>query len=757
MTGPSDADVARLRALADRQRRELSRLRSRAAARSVTDLATGVLMEQLRCPPAEARRQLASLAAESGHSVEALAAQITGQPEPEPGERAAAAAVTLDWAGIPNAPDAAALAATLLDEALAPVGATAVGLWVAEPDGGLELAGQAGLGELEASRWRRIHPDMRTLAQEAAAGTEIWRPGGTSAAEDRPVMGLWPGGAGAVLPLSHGGVPAGCMAIWWPEPLDGFPQALRRQLVALADLAGQALDLNVPADGQGTRHRAFWIFGLLEALLEGFWFARPVTGHDGPVTDFRIVHASGRFGDIAGECDRGLTGRQMLQAFPQAALAGGLFDACVTALATGQPQQLSGDPVASGPEPADQVAAPAVAVAPLYDGVAIAWRATGDAGRLATLLQHAQRLGRIGGWEENLRTGDVHWTEYTFALFGQEPGQPVPIGELRSRVIPDDIPAVDAFRDALLRERRESAAVFRVVRSDDGSVRQMRAYAEPVTDAAGALIAVRGAFQDISADYHTQLAFAAAREQLADTEQRAQEEHRLAVRLQQAITPRVSEPVAAAGLDVVARYRPSGPGSLVSGDWYDTVLLPTKEVLVVVGDIAGHGLDAVTGMVAMRNALRGLAITGEGPASLLRWLNGAACHLTDGIIGTAICGIYDPDGRSLRWARAGHLPPVLVRHGKAAALELPAGLMLGADPDGSYTEVTTSLRLGDVLLLFTDGLIERRDQPIDDAIRSLLTIASRPVSDVSSYADDVVSATSANTDDDACLVAIHVR
>jgi len=69
---------------------------------------------------------------------------------------------------------------------------------------------------------------------------------------------------------------------------------------------------------------------------------------------------------------------------------------------------------------------------------------------------------------------------------------------------------------------------------------------------------------------------------------------------------------------------------------------------VVVGDIAGHGLDAVTGIVALRNGLRGLSVTGAGPATLLGWLNSAACHLTDGIIGTAVCGLYDPVGRSLR-------------------------------------------------------------------------------------------------------------
>src|SRR5262249_56300603 len=106
--------------------------------------------------------------------------------------------------------------------------------------------------------------------------------------------------------------------------------------------------------------------------------------------------------------------------------------------------------------------------------------------------------------------------------------------------------------------------------------------------------AVRGGCRDVPAESHTRRALAAAREQLADTEERAAEEHRLAIRLQEAITPRSAagdEPVEAAGLDVAARYRPSGEGSLVSGDWYDTVLLPSKKVLLVVGDIAGHGLD----------------------------------------------------------------------------------------------------------------------------------------------------------------------
>jgi serine phosphatase RsbU (regulator of sigma subunit) len=250
---------------------------------------------------------------------------------------------------------------------------------------------------------------------------------------------------------------------------------------------------------------------------------------------------------------------------------------------------------------------------------------------------------------------------------------------------------------------------------------------------------------------------AAAREQLAHTEERAAEEHYLAVRLQQAITPRSAEPLAAAGLDIAARHRPSGQGRLVSGDWYDIVPLPGRETLLVVGDVAGHGLDGVTGMVAMRNGLRALAATGAGPATLLSWLNAAAWQFSPGVTGTVICGQFDPETKSLNWARAGHLPPVLVRDGQPRILEPPPGVMLGADSDIAPEGATTSLQSGDTLLFFTDGLIERRDQSIDEALDALLHTARHPAANIGQYADDLINQASSDTDDDACLLAVRVR
>ena len=100
---------------------------------------------------------------------------------------------------------------------------------------------------------------------------------------------------------------------------------------------------------------------------------------------------------------------------------------------------------------------------------------------------------------------------------------------------------------------------------------------------------------------------------------------------------------------------------------------------------------------------------------------------------------------------------ILVREGQAGQLPLPEGLLLGADPDARYSEEVTTLRLGDTLLMFTDGLIERRDEPIDEALATLLQVASRPVGDIGDYADFLLPEAASDTGDDACLVAVRIR
>ena len=298
---PSGGDVVRLQALIARQRRELDRMRTQAATRSVVDLAIGMLMEQLNCSPVEARQQLARLALQAGDSLAGLAAQITRQSPPagadDPGGPAdpGARGLSLAWAAAEAAPDGSAVATALLDEVLAGTGAVAVALWLLEPDGGLELAGQAGFEAREASRWRRIHPDMRTLPHDVARDeVETWWPAGPPEGDDRPLMGRWPGGARAGLPLRDSGMTVGSMVVCWPEPLAEFPAPLRRQLAALADLAAHALEAE---PGGSTAGSGSWVLGLMDGLVGALLFAHAVRDDDGEVTDFRFDHVSPGFRD----------------------------------------------------------------------------------------------------------------------------------------------------------------------------------------------------------------------------------------------------------------------------------------------------------------------------------------------------------------------------------------------------------------------------------------------------------------------------
>ncbi|HET9899011.1 MAG TPA: SpoIIE family protein phosphatase [Streptosporangiaceae bacterium] len=754
MTANDDEHVARLSALVARQRQEIDGLRQQAAARSIIDLARGILMERLGCSAAAAASQLAKIAADSRTPLAELAAEIAGERAVPAGTSAGvspapwAGSVVLAGAAMELSADGSGLAAAMLSESLAAEGAVAVAIWLVSLDGAIELAGEAGFGPGEASRWQRMPPGTGAPGERSArTAAELWWPAGRPPGAAMPVIGRWPEGARAVVPvLTENARCIGALEICWPAVLGGFPHPLRRQIRALAKLTAQALttDSGVAVADQ----RTSWVLDLLEGLHESILFALPIRADDGAVTDFRIIRVSEAFRDPAGRSPADLAGQSLIEAYPAAAMPGGLLEHAVQVARTGIAQHISGGLITG---------IASVRIARLADGIAISPRHAAEADRLATLLEHAQRLGRFGGWEENLAAGTVHWSRAMFPLFGVPDDQPVRLSQLHSSVISDDAATVEAFRTRLLRDKVATAAIFRVVRRDDASVRQVRAFAEPVTDHYGKLVAVRGAYQDVSAHYHTELALAATRDLLSDTEERRAEEHRLALRLQQAITPQSSRLVEAAGLEVAARYRPAGAAHLVSGDWYDTVMLPSKQVMLAVGDVAGHGIDAVTGMVALRNCLRGLTITGAGPACLLTWLNGAACHLTDDILGTAICGLYDPADGMLRWARAGHLPAVLVRDAKAELLPQPQGVLLGVDPQASFSEATMPLRLGDTLLLFTDGLIERRNASIDECLDDMLKVASRPVTDLDDYADLLAAQAGSDTGDDACLVAVTLR
>ncbi|HEX3188584.1 MAG TPA: SpoIIE family protein phosphatase [Streptosporangiaceae bacterium] len=781
-----DDDMLRLITVIEHQRRELDRIRASAAQESVVAMARGALMERLGLSSAEAAAQLAELSAATAIPLAEMAAAVlaepvsgavpanqpANQPGTEPGITATSAPLLAE-AAAELAADGAELAGTLAAQIIDPLGAAAVVVWLLGADGTLVLLGEQGLSRGEAGHWRHVPPQLDCPAQRVAHGAaDLWWSEGRPDCDPVPVAGA-PGGARAVLALrERSGELLGVLEVSWPGP-KALTAKVRQHLSSLAAGCAPVIVARLAHGDLAAAHPKEAVYTLLDDLAESVLVVRAVRDADGELADFSIEHVSPAFRDPAGQAEVDLTRLTLLEAYPASVTGSGLFARARQVLADGMSQFVSGplrESLASGlPANEAESADPALAdlrVARFFDGVIFTWHRDSSADGLAAVLDHAQRLGRLGGWEENLVTGTVRWTDSAFGLFGltPRPGAEIPLADLHSYVMAADKPVVKRFRQRLPEQRDALTATFRVVHPDDRSIRQIRVFAEPVTDAAGVVVALRGAFQDISAQYHTQVALAATRDQLADSEQRVAEEHLLALRLQQAIMPPDEQPVEAAGIDVAVRYRPVGEGHLVGGDWYDTLLMPSQDVLLVVGDVAGHGIDAVTGMVAARNSLRGLAITGSGPAELLRMLNGVMCDLTSGVVGTVVCGLYNPDTSVLRWARAGHLPPVLVRGRTACELPLPGGVLLGMDPDATYEEATQSLEPGDTLLLFTDGLIEQRGESIVDVLREFVaTVAPVPEGQEGSQptaaaqADRILATAVSDTDDDACLVAVRIR
>jgi hypothetical protein len=574
--------------------------------------------------------------------------------------------------------------------------------------------------------------------------------------------------ARAVLALvDRAGVLFGVAEAWWGTARE-FDDDTRDRLAAVLAGFADVLGVRLAAGPIGSAAPSPPVFAALAQICDSAMVVRPLRDAQGEVTDFGIVYLSPGYADPAGRPAAEIAPQTLLEAYPRSTAGDGLFARALRVLASGHAEHapglvagLAGGMPADGADLADGASAVALAdlhAVPFFAGVLFAWRVPSEAEQVAEVLEHAQRLGRLGGWEEQLAAGTVRWTRDAFALFGLDPAQasPIPVAALHSFVIAADRAHVRRFQEQLLERREPAVAVFRVVRPGTSVIRQLRVFAEPVL-AGDLLVALRGAFQDVSVQYHTQVALAVTRDQLADSEQRAAEEHQLALRLQRAIMAQDEPPLDATGVDVAVRYRPAEAGHLVGGDWYDVLPLPGNDVLLVVGDITGHGIDAVTGMIAARNALRGLAATGAGPAELLRHLNYAACHLTEGIAGTVVCGHYQPQTRILRWARAGHLPPVLVRDGAGRALPLPEGVLLGLDPVARYEEATTQLEVGDTLLLFTDGLVERRTGSISDSLHDFALAAAPAGPDAGAHADRILSSALSDTGDDACLVVFRIQ
>jgi serine phosphatase RsbU (regulator of sigma subunit)/integral membrane sensor domain MASE1 len=238
------------------------------------------------------------------------------------------------------------------------------------------------------------------------------------------------------------------------------------------------------------------------------------------------------------------------------------------------------------------------------------------------------------------------------------------------------------------------------------------------------------------------------------------DEHALAAVLQRAIMPTTVAVIP--GLEIGASYRPTGTARQVGGDWYDAMALPGQRAYLAVGDVVGHGLTAAEDMTQLRNAGRTLAITGRQPASILDELARVTDWATSGKFATVAAAIIEPDVSVVTYATAGH-PPILIRRAKTGTVEIlppaegPALCLPGGDDCPQYTQGQTSFDVGDIMLMYTDGLIERRGEDLTEGIAQ---VAERlqawpPGAPLGGLCDGLIACLAAEPQlDDMCVLAV---
>ena len=250
-------------------------------------------------------------------------------------------------------------------------------------------------------------------------------------------------------------------------------------------------------------------------------------------------------------------------------------------------------------------------------------------------------------------------------------------------------------------------------------------------------------------------------EQLAGTLDRIAAENRelyteqrgIAQSLQHALLPEALPAVP--GLDVSARYVPAASGIEVGGDWYDVVVADEGQVLLVIGDVSGHGLDAAVTMASIRHAALAYATQDARPASVLTNLAAFVNRAPHDYFATVLCALIDIDSRRVTVATAGHPPLLMIDKGASWFVELPPGPAIGAPHHLTYNETSVDAPAGATLLGFTDGLIERRGETLGVGLARLRDTATPQPGNLDELMEKLVRELAADGRDDTAILGVQ--
>jgi PAS domain-containing protein len=791
-------------------RTELTGVRTAMRNRAVIEQAKGVLVERLGVTPDEAFDHLVRISQQANIKLIEVAAAIVGTTAADPrgtpvidlaGEelsapvrrargngratpaRSADGTAPARRSARPPAHEALQAqhqlissriaASTTFDEVAEAIGAAdaswprpdTVVITLLEPAGAHRFVGAYGMTAHERSAWTRVPPQFDVPIVKAAQDRAALLAGDPETIAERfPLMADAPYDAQAIFaaPLLAGDRVIGSLGLSWHERIDLDADA-RRYLSALAqpiarkaaELAARAPSGLTGAPGSGDGDAAAWLPIVLESLPDPAAVLAPVW-EDGQVVDFRIEHANAPAAELISPARVG-EDATLLMIYPRVG-SELLLPRFAKLLETGEPQRLEParlGPATGGPATIRVMTAQGGRV---WDRVVMTWRVHDEAELIHPQLLDAERIARIGSFRWDLDSAEPRCSPQLYRMYyGDEQPRPIGAGELAGCVHDDDLPPVQDAVHRTLVGGEQLSWEFRGAGRLAG--RQLRIVAEPVVDEAGAVTTVRGTVQDVTDERAMESRLRLAEEALTAQRRRVDAELNAAQALQRALLP--TEPVLGVteGLSVTGRCRTSADAARVAGDWYDACPLSDGASLLVVGDVAGTGLAAMTTAARLRYAVRAYAALDMSPGEILAAVNTMLCTLEPERTATLVVARYEAREHRLRWAAAGQAAPVRYRgDGGTEVLPGPLGLPVGVVSQGTYQDTTLELRSGDRLLLYTDSLVGGRGTDLVSALDVLLSAGAHAGrDDVEAVVSHVVDALHVGPDADMGAMLVRVN
>jgi PAS domain S-box-containing protein len=317
-------------------------------------------------------------------------------------------------------------------------------------------------------------------------------------------------------------------------------------------------------------------------------------------------------------------------------------------------------------------------------------------------LSEAQEVAGLGSWEWDLATGQITWSDEMYRIHGYEhDDRPVTFDRAIELVPAEDQARIRHQVEAAIRDRRRvlPAIDYRIDRAD-GERRILHGNARLTFGPDGSPARMNGTVQDV-------------------TERREYErEHHIAETLQRALLPQDLPTVD--GFELAARYVPAEVGLSAGGDWYDAIPLADGSLALVIGDVSGHDIEAAGLMGQLRLAVRAYATEGHPPVKTVTLVDTLIRRFGGDKAATMLYVVVDPVTLELRMVNAGHPPPlVITADGPATFLQPASSPPLGWAGRRSRREESARLIADAVLVLYTDGLIDRRDLTIDAGLERL--------------------------------------